>query len=216
MSHDCNDHIIKDGKLVRDFEAMYQNFKDPWDQEANYENEYGPNLALCAIKILIKNISKPINKVLDIGCASGYHAPAFLDLPCKKYVGTDISETIINKANLSNKDSRVTFKSEDVLTSFSSLHENQYDLVFCAGTLYYVAPEIASGIVLNNIFKYCKKDGLFAYVYNSRVGQSFTDKWITLPEIRNKLADYFEEVFFCEVKLKDNEIVSIGILKRND
>lgn len=216
MSHSCNDHIIKNGKLVRDFEAMYQNFIDPWNQEANYGKEYGPNLALCALKISIQNLAKPIDKVLDIGCASGYHAPSFLNLPCGSYVGTDISETIINKANKNNKDSRISFKSEDVLTSFSSSHENQYDLVFCAGTLYYVAPEIASGTVINNIFKYCKKDGLFVYVYNSRTGHSFTDKWITLPEIRNKLTDYFEEIFYCEIKLEDNEIVSIGILKRND
>ena len=56
---------------------MYQNFEDPWNQEKNHLNENGPNLALNAIKISIQNLGKSLNKVLDIGCASGFHAQAF-------------------------------------------------------------------------------------------------------------------------------------------
>ena len=32
MSHNCNDFIIKEGQFVRDFEGMYQEIEDPWEQ----------------------------------------------------------------------------------------------------------------------------------------------------------------------------------------
>ena len=215
MSHKCNDFIIKDGKFIRDFEGMYKNFNDPWDQEAFFNKQYGPNLAISAIKIAINDKNMTINNVLDIGCASGYFAPHLLALPSKNYLGTDVSETIIKKAIKKNKDKRSIFKCEDVLIKYNSLYKEKYELIFCAGTLFYVNPEIAEGKVLENIYNYCKKGGLFTYVYSYRKGKSFTDKYITHDEIRNKLKKYFEEDFFCEIELKDNEKVAIGILKKN-
>ena len=31
------DYVIKDGKLVGQFEEMYQNFEDPWEQSVKEE-----------------------------------------------------------------------------------------------------------------------------------------------------------------------------------
>ena len=154
MSHKCNDYIIKDGQFIRDFEGMYKNFNDPWDQEAFFDKQYGPNLAISALKIAIKNKNLIIENVLDIGCASGYLAADLLELPCKSYFGTDVSQTIIDKARKANLDKRVLFDNEDVLCSFSPKHENRYDLIFCSMTLLYVNPEIKDGKVIENIFKY--------------------------------------------------------------
>lgn len=214
MSHNCNDYIFKNGKFIRDFEGMYKNFDDPWNQEENHKKEYGPNLALNAIQIALHNLGKSIDKVLDIGCANGYYAPILLNMPSKEYLGVDVSETIIQKAKNMNNDKRASFKKEELLTEFSSSHENQYDLIFCAATLYYVAPEILNGNVLENIFKYCKKDGVFSYVYNYRPGKSLTEKVIKFKDIREKLKDYFSEIFFSEIQLIDKEIVAIGILQK--
>ena len=33
MGHKCNEYIIKNNKFIRDFESMYKNISDPWNQE---------------------------------------------------------------------------------------------------------------------------------------------------------------------------------------
>ena len=213
MSHECNKFIIKDEKFVRDFEQMYQHSSDPWDQEAKWTIEYGPNIALCALKLLVKQEGLLIGSVLDIGCASGYHAPSLMDLPSQCYVGTDVSHTIIKRAEEQNENPNVSFKSEENLIAFAPHHENQHDLVFCAGTLYYVAPEISSGLVLENIHKYCKEGGLFAHVMNFR-DDSFTSQWITIPTFRHMIKDYFAEVFYSEIQMPGGETINIGIYKK--
>ena len=38
-SHNCNDFIIKDNEFIRDFEGMYANHSDPWNQSENYSKD---------------------------------------------------------------------------------------------------------------------------------------------------------------------------------
>ena len=40
MSHNCNDYIIKNDNFERDFEGMYQNIEDPWNQNSNLKNSF--------------------------------------------------------------------------------------------------------------------------------------------------------------------------------
>lgn len=59
------DYVIKDGKLVGDFEEMYQDFEDPWEQTTREQNVLEKMIGL---ELLIKyNHKRP----LEYGCGFG-------------------------------------------------------------------------------------------------------------------------------------------------
>lgn len=59
------DYVINDGKLVGEFEAMYQDFEDPWDQSFREDAVLSKRLVE---KILeIGDFEKPY----EIGCGLG-------------------------------------------------------------------------------------------------------------------------------------------------
>lgn len=59
------DYVIKDGKLVGEFEQMYQDFEDPWQQS---EREmFASEKAVCVN--LIKSLS--CSSVVELGCGFG-------------------------------------------------------------------------------------------------------------------------------------------------
>jgi len=99
---------------------------------------------------------------------NGYHSKRFIkDLNCKKYLGTDISKTIISKAkkeNLYNAGTiDVNFIADDI-RRFNTKFINDFDIIFSSKTLYYCAPEIDD--VLDNSFKYLLEGGFFEFIYN--------------------------------------------------
>ena len=60
------DYVINDGKLVGEFEAMYQDFEDPWDQSFREDAVLSKRLVE---KILeIGDFEKPY----EIGCGLGF------------------------------------------------------------------------------------------------------------------------------------------------
>ena len=67
MGHACNDYIIKNNKFIRQFEKMYKNIDDPWDQENT--DHFEINNILKRIITMYGSISL---NILDIGCATGY------------------------------------------------------------------------------------------------------------------------------------------------
>lgn len=210
MSHECNDYIVKNGQFLRNFEDMYKHVSDPWDQEKNYRNEYGPNLAIEALRIVMRKHQIKANRILDVGCASGYHAEYLLGLPCNEYLGTDVSQEIVSKAAKGFTDPRIEFKAEDIRVA-NPMHAGKFDIVFSAGTLYYVAPEIDA--VIENIISYLTPAGVLAYVYNSSP-QSFTNQWLDAERLRQKLTKTFAERVHFKIDLEGNESVSVGVFQR--
>ena len=188
MSHECNNYIIKNGTFIRDFEKMYENIEDPWNQNKN-----GVDVVFDIFVTLMKSIKIEAESdrklsVLDVGCANGYHSKRFIkDLNCKKYSGTDISKTIISKAkkeNLYNAGTiDVNFIADDI-RRFNTKFINEFDIIFSSKTLYYCAPEIDD--VLDNCFKYLVEGGFFAFIYNQSEG-AFSHQWLTYDLLIDKL-----------------------------
>jgi 2-polyprenyl-3-methyl-5-hydroxy-6-metoxy-1,4-benzoquinol methylase len=202
MNHPCNKYIINGDEFIRDFEKMYEEISDPWDQEK------GKSLEIIKILNMIKVYKNP-KTILDIGCATGYTAKEVLKLYTKsKYTGIDISETAIKKAKQTIINTNVKYKVDNIIIYNKSFF-NKYDLILCNKTIYYCAPEI--DVVINNIMSYLKINGIFALIYNE-TKDAFSNKWLT-PEILLKKLKKLTLIEHCKIYQK-NEIIHLMITQK--
>ena len=85
------DYVIKDGTFIGEFEEMYRNFKDPWEQSIREEHAVEK---LIGIELLSKYGHQ---KPLEFGCGFGHYTEKLY----KRFGiagGIDISKTAIKKA----------------------------------------------------------------------------------------------------------------------
>lgn len=87
------DYVIKDGKLVGEFEAMYQDFDNPWDQSFREDSVLS--------KSVVENILRQgdFKRPYEIGCGLGYFVEK-MRLICGTGGGMDISKTAVEKARM--------------------------------------------------------------------------------------------------------------------
>lgn len=85
------DYVIKDGKFVGEFERMYQDFDDPWEQT---EKEKWASEKAIAINLIQKLGAK---RVVELGCGFGHFTRRIANTGAD-VVGVDVSETAIKKA----------------------------------------------------------------------------------------------------------------------
>ena len=106
-----HEYVIKDGKLIGDFEKMYQECDDPWLQDTvlHKSNQY-----------VLDNILPSNTKVtlLDIGCGKGFYTNLMFEKTNANIDAIDISKTAIKMA--SKKYSNINFIA-DSFTSTNSL-----------------------------------------------------------------------------------------------
>lgn len=113
------DYVIKDGKLIGEFERMYQDHNDPWEQSLLESKSPDKLLAASLIK------AYGFKRILELGCGLGYFTNL---ISCTtdnsvNILGTDISKTAIEKSNkiFGNKKVRFQekpFNDQDVVNSF--------------------------------------------------------------------------------------------------
>ena len=84
------DYVIKDGKLVGEFEQMYQDFSDPWDQTTREKDRTEKKIA---IHLLSKIKAK---KIIELGCGLGHYTNEISQAGFHT-LGVDISPTAIEK-----------------------------------------------------------------------------------------------------------------------
>lgn len=87
------DYVIKDGKLIGEFEKMYQECVDPWMQSGEVGISYSRHDTILTVKRFgLKN-------VLEVGSGLGYFT-SLLSQNCLDtlFVGMDISDTAVKKA----------------------------------------------------------------------------------------------------------------------
>lgn len=85
------DYVIKDGKLVGEFEEMYKDFADPWEQTTRERSAYEK---LIGLELLKKDNRK---NPLEYGCGFGDYTEEIRS-SVGKASGIDISYTAIEKA----------------------------------------------------------------------------------------------------------------------
>jgi len=157
---------------------MFQNISDPWDQEKSDHDDL-ENLIL-----LTKYFNPNPKNILDIGCATGYFSSIVNDhYQNSNYLGIDISSTAIKKAS---KRFKSDFLTDDIRIKNNNNYIDQFDIIFCSKTIYYVAPEI--DIVIDNINLYLKSGGIFSCLYNYK-DDSYSSKWLNPEALSIKLID---------------------------
>lgn len=214
ISHKCNKYIICEGEFIRDFNRMYKEIPDPWNQKSYVSADIMSRISMFLLSLIAPSQWKETERteILDIGTGPGHLTPWLLELFQEKaysYIGTDISEeAIIQALTLDYPNS--LFMVDDIREE-NSLFINRFDLIYCAKTLYYVAPEINSAI--KNILLYGKTNSLFCFTYNL-AKDSFSRRFLELPDLRKIISCGYEELYFVEINRDQKESLNIGIYRK--
>lgn len=177
------DYVIKDGKLVGQFEEMYQNFEDPWEQSV--KEEWASEKAV-ALNLIIKHNAQ---KVIELGCGLGHYTKKIHDSGIN-IQGVDVSQTAIDKAKANYPD--CDFMVADIL-DFSIYRDYQPDIIVMAEITWYVLDK------LENFMAFLKSELPNVHIihllttYPDGVQQYGRDKFTNLSEIMSYFGmDYLE------------------------
>lgn len=127
------DYIFKNGKYIGEFEKMYENVEDPWDQSTREENSTDKKIILNAVEQI-----KP-KRILDIGCGHGHFTNKLQLITQEDVLGIDIAPAAINKAKklYNNCD----FKTSDIL-NFELIDNFMPDLIVMAEVSWYILEKL--------------------------------------------------------------------------
>ncbi len=170
-SDDYHDYVIKDGKLIGEFEQMYQKAKGtPWHQDRQEE--------WLDIRLEVEMLREyaPFDYICDFGCGTGH----FLSILCSSLgsknliqTGLDISETacarakeLFPKGNFSTLDLMARPEVNIVDARADEIHPTDYQnaLFSIRGTLWYVFPEMEN--VVKNIANRMRNNDLLLVTQN--------------------------------------------------
>lgn len=126
------DYVIRDGELIGEFEELYQDFENPWDQ-TNRERRASEKVV--AIHLLQ---GLGVTRVLELGSGLGQFAGAMAAAGFEVR-GIEISPTAVEKARASHPD--VDFQVGDVL-DFDKYREFDPDAIVMAEITWLVLEQL--------------------------------------------------------------------------
>jgi SAM-dependent methyltransferase len=162
-SNDYHDYVIKNGRLIGEFEQMYRKSRNvPWHQDEQ-ENWLDVRLTIECLKQY-----GPFSLILDFGSGYGYFLNQITqhcgtDDPV--LIGYDVSKTACKKG--SSLFPNITFQQFDLMAEHTDLQvmgEKSNALFMLRGTLWYVFPQINN--VARNISSIVNKGDYFLVSQN--------------------------------------------------
>lgn len=147
-SSDYHDYVIRDGKLIGEFEQMYRHSENvPWHQ-----NEQADWIDVRLTTQLLQDLA-PFDEIHDLGCGLGYYLALLRQnagsTACRAF-GYDISPTACEKARALFPDFR--FTTLDLTQPAERTAHAGRRLFVIRGTLWYVFPKIAAVVSsINNM-----------------------------------------------------------------
>ena len=135
-STDYHDFVIKDGKLIGQFEQMYRKSSEiPWHQDKEAGSIYA-NIIMDLAKT-----KEPYSRILDIGCGLGYFTDRLRAFG--GVVGIDVSPAAIEKAKeLFPANEFAVVDIADKADSFPGENKGLFDLVILKEVMWYILPRI--------------------------------------------------------------------------
>ena len=185
------DYVIKDGKLVGEFEQMYKDFEDPWEQSER--EKFASEKAVCVN--LIESLS--CGSVVELGCGFGQLTDRISKVS-NNVVGLDISPTAIQKASL--RYPHCNFE-VSVFPDFDCLRRLKPDCIVMAEITWYVLEE------LDLFIRFMKEEMPETYLihmlmtYKKGEQKYGADKFTNLSEIK----EYFGMNYIESGELKKPE-----------
>jgi|ETNmetMinimDraft_28_1059901.scaffolds.fasta_scaffold15730_2 SAM-dependent methyltransferase len=177
------DFVIKDGKFVGEFEKMYQQFEDPWDQtkKGYVENSISRQIVCNYINYF------QINSIVEFGCGLGKTTNFIYENTGIDILGVDISETSIKKSKMTYP--KLKFQVNDI----DNIYEyKDYDCYFFSEITWYILED-------NKI------DKIFEIMKNSLKGKYFIHNLVFYKGQQKYGLDYFSTldqfIEFCPFKL---------------
>ena len=130
------DYVIKDGQLVGDFEQMYRDHSDPWQQAELGAMESEKSVGASLVSRLGHFCDA--KKVLELGCGFGHYtqrlAESNLDV-----TGIDISEVAIEKARELHPDCR--FEVGEI-NDYSAIKALAPDIIVMSEITWYILDDL--------------------------------------------------------------------------
>lgn len=84
--------------------------------------------------------------ILDAGCRLGEYSKYFAEKGAKGVVGLDLSEKAIEFASKNNNNKNIKFISGNIM-DLSGFGDASFDIVFCIGTMPYIAPKNVNKVI---------------------------------------------------------------------
>ena len=133
------DYVIRDGRLIGEFEQLYKDFDDPWN-EASCEQFASDKAAGLNLLARLKELHG-ISRVVELGCGFGHFAAriAAIDL---EVVGVDISATAIDIARQRHGDT--TNFQVGTIGDHELIKALRPDVIVMAEVTWYVLPQLAA------------------------------------------------------------------------
>ena len=197
------DYVIKNGKLIGDFEGLYKAFDDPWHQSK--EDQVSDSRRILAVA-WCNQLRKKFGccRVAELGCGYGYLTAQLLQQGFSS-VGVDISETAIKKARDLNPSS--TFVTAG-LNDFATISQFDPDIFLMAEITWYVLDDLDKFI--KNIQDYALLRDRPTFLihllttYAPGVQKYGSDKFTNLDEIKNYFNLTYIEAGYVQTPREDD------------
>lgn len=132
------DYVIRDGRLVGEFEQMYRDFPDPWHELTS--EEFASDKAAGLNLLARLKARHGVKRVVEIGCGFGHYSARIAALGLTT-VGLDISATAIERAR--NLHSSVDFR-VGTLEDYATLSKLRPDVLVMAEITWYVLDHLST------------------------------------------------------------------------
>ena len=143
MNNDYHEYVIKDGKYIGDFETMYQNCTDPWNQLEEAEISYVRASTCISVK------KYGLDSVMELGCGLGKTTNYIKKNTGIDIIGVDISETAVEKAKNMYPD--IDFRVDNVLNISKSAENINY---LFAEIMWYILDDLDE--IIQNVSMKCR------------------------------------------------------------
>ncbi|HEY0666716.1 MAG TPA: class I SAM-dependent methyltransferase [Sphingobacteriaceae bacterium] len=216
-SSDYHDYVIKNGKLIGEFEQMYENSATiPWHQDEQ-ENWIDVLLTIAFLKS-----KKAFFRMVDYGSGTGHYLDILIrNLDAQEGIGFDVSATATRKAKelfpeLNFRTANLMIKDEK---QFLLNPIFQSTLHVIRGTLWYVFPKMET--VVENIYTQVGPNDSLLVVQNfPPLNSSFVGKEV-IPNpkilIQHFVAKGFDlesHIWYEQHKENSNDSWFIGLFKK--
>ena len=118
----------------------------------------------------LEGIVKPTDRVLEIGCATGYYGFYYAD-SFKEYVGVDIFPPHIELLNKRIKEREINNMSAQVgdALNLENIPDNSFDVVLHLGPMYHLSKDERE-LACKEASRVCKDGGILAFAYIVSIG----------------------------------------------
>ena len=197
-----HNYVIKNGKLIGDFENLYKDIDNPWGQN---DNNVINDTRKAIVKNFIKKLSKTKNKIIvsEIGCGFG-NTTNILNFENVSCFGTDISETAISKAR--EKFPKYKFEVCEFL-NFDIHYKMKTQVFLLQEITWYVLPHL--NIFIKKLIEYKKKTNKEIYlihlltIYKHKEQKYGLEYFSNQDQILKYFGLNYEE--YGEIKIKNDD-----------